>query len=297
MIITWQDGMDLYKSHTLEVNGTENVYTLELCDRDIPSEVRNVSDIINDCLKERDTKTVEVLYSGGLDSELVLRACIKNKIPIVVITMKLYIDGVIINSHDLYYSEKFCREHNLTQKFVELHARPFFENGDHINYLKPYYITSPHVASHFWLIEQCNSFPIMSGDYSWPQHIPVLSPHRLSFNSYSKFMQDNGISGIGNVLNHSLELNVKMIQQHIKNYSDPFNIMLFRSKMYSSLGLGNFEPRFRSFGWEYVSSKWFDRMKYKDELINMYGEDKSTIKWNTKIAEAINGSVGFNDKF
>jgi len=297
MITTWQEGIDSYRINTLEINGIENVYTVELCDRELPTDVRNFSDIIFDCFKDRGTKTVEVLYSGGLDSELVLRACIKNKIPVIVITMKLYIDNVIINSHDLYYSEKFCRENNLTQKFVELHARSFYENGDYINYVKPYYITSPHVASHLWLIEQCSSFPIMCGDYSWPQHDKILSPHRLSFNSYSRFMKDKNITGIGNVLNHSLELNIKMIQHHIQHYADPFIIMLFKCKMYNSFGLGTFEPRMRSYGWEHVNPKWFDRMQYKDDLIKMYGDNKSIIKWGKKIANAMGGVPGINDKF
>jgi hypothetical protein len=298
MVITWEEGIDSYKINTLEINNIENIYTVELCDRELPTETRNFSDIIFDCFKYRDTKTVEILYSGGLDSELVLKSCIKNKIPVSVITMKLYIDNVLINSHDLYYSEKFCRENNLTQKFVDFHARSFYENGDYINYLKPYYITSPHVASHMWLIEQCGSFPIMCGDYSWPQHTnKILSPHRLSYNSYSRFMKDRNITGIGNVLNHSLELNIKMMQHHIQNYTDPFYIMLFKCKMYNSFGLGTFEPRMRSFGWEYVNLKWFDRMKYKTDLIKMCGEDKPIVKWGKKIAEVLGGEPGSNDKF
>lgn len=299
MIITWEEGIDSYRKNTLEINDIENIYTVELCDRALPTEVRTFSDIIFDCLSDRDTKTVEVLYSGGLDSELVLKACIKNKIPVTAITMKLYVDHILINSHDIYYSEKFCRENNLTQKIVDFHIRPFYENGDHINYLKPYYITSPHVATHMWLLEQCSSFPVIGGEYSWPQDSKVLSPHRLSFNSCARFMKDKNITGIGNVLNHSLELNVKMIQQNIRTQQDinPSNIMLFKHKMYNNFELGAFEPRMKSYGWENVSPSWFDKPKYKDDLIKMYGDNKSIIKWGKKIADAMGGEPGMNDKF
>lgn len=297
MIIAWTDGVDDYKSHILEINQHQNLYTLELNDVRTAEEPKSFSDMIYDCLKNRQCKQIEILYSGGLDSELVLRACLANKIPTVALTMKIYIDGVIINTHDLYYSEKFCRENSVNQKFVEFHARTFYENGDYIQYLKPYYITSPHVASHFWLIEQANHFPVMAGDYSWPQQSKILSPHRLAFNSYQKFMDNKSIYGIGNMLNHSLELNLKMMQHHIMNYSDQNRIMLFRSKMYSSLGLGDFEPRSRSFGWEHVNSNWFDRMKYKEELIKLLGDTKSMIKWNQKIANLLEGEPGINDKF
>ena len=50
---------------------------------DVPFESnRNITDIFNDHLSIRQTKYVEVLYSGGLDSELVLLSCLKNKIPV-----------------------------------------------------------------------------------------------------------------------------------------------------------------------------------------------------------------------
>jgi len=301
MIITWTDGIDSYRTNTLEINNIENIYTVELCDRELPTEVRDFSDIIFDCFKDRGTKTVEVLYSGGLDSESVLKSCIKNKIPVQAITMKLYIDNILINSQDLYYSEKFCRENNLTQKIVDFHIRPFYENGDHVKYLKPYYITSPHVASHMWLIEQCNSFPVIGGEYSWPQKSKVLSPHKLSYNSYSRFMKDNNITGIGNVLNHSLELNVKLIQHslYVQNYVNSYNISLYKSKMYNEFGLGPLEPRMARYGWEIIDSHriWFDKIKYKEDLIKMYGVDKSIIKWGKKIAEAMGGEPGTNDKF
>jgi len=299
MIVTWEEGIDSYIINTLEINDIENIYTVEICDRELPSESRSISDIIFDCFKDRDTKTVEVLYSGGLDSELVLKACIKNKIPVTAITMKLYIDDIIINSHDLYYSEKFCRENNITQKLVDFHIRSFYENGDHVSYLKPYHITSPHVASHLWLLEQCSSFPVIGGEYSWPQPSKVLSPHRLSYNSYSRFMKDRNITGIGNVLNHSLELNIKMIQHSLDTQYiiNSFDIMLFKYRMYNNFDLGIFEPRMKSYGWENVSPKWFNKMKYKDELVNMYGIDKPIIKWGKKIADVMGGEPGMNDKF
>jgi hypothetical protein len=67
--------------------------------------------------------------------------------------------------------------------------------------------------------------------------------------------------------------------------------------MYNNFELGTFEPRMKSYGWENVSRKWFDKTKYKEDLIEMYGADKSIIKWGKKIAKAIRGEPGTNDKF
>jgi hypothetical protein len=38
-------------------------------------------------------------------------------------------------------------------------------------------------------------------------------------------------------------------------------------------------------------------MKFKDDLIKMYGDNKSIIKWGEKIADAMGGTPGINDKF
>ena len=112
-IIEWNVGLNGFKKCMLELGENSHKFTTELLD--VPFEPnRNITDIFNDHLSNRQTKYVEVLYSGGLDSELVLLSCIKNKIPVIAITLVIKIDGMIINTHDLYYAEKFCRENNLS---------------------------------------------------------------------------------------------------------------------------------------------------------------------------------------
>jgi len=219
-VIEWNVGLNDFKKCTLELGEHSHKFTTELLD--VPFEYgRNITDIFNDHLSIRQTKYVEVLYSGGLDSELVLLSCLKNKIPVIAITLIIKVKGLIINTHDLYYAEKFCREHSITHKLVELDADNFFENGNHLPYLTPYYIIEPHVATHLWLIEQCGYFPIIGGDWPWPHtHIPqkVLSPFRLEFSSYERFMTDKGINGIGNMISYSLESSYKLIEIHLNNH-------------------------------------------------------------------------------
>ena len=213
-IIEWNVGLTGFKKCMLELGENSHKFTTELLDN--PFEYgRDITDIFNDHLSNRQTKYVEVLYSGGLDSELVLLSCLKNKIPVIAITLIIKVKGLTINTHDLYYAEKFCREHSITHKLVELDADNFFENGNHLPYLTPYYIIEPHVATHLWLIEQCSYFPIMGGDWPWVQtnkENKVLSPSRLEFSSYERFMKDKGINGIGNMIGYSLESSCKLIQ-------------------------------------------------------------------------------------
>lgn len=297
-VIEWNTGLKGYKKCILELGENSNKFTTELLDVPFESN-RNIADIFNDHLANRQTKYVEVLYSGGLDSELVLLSCIKNNVPVIAVTLVIKIEGMLVNTHDLYYAEKFCREHNITHKLIELDADTFFENGNHIDYLHPYYIIEPHVATHLWLIEQCNYFPIMGGDWPWTHtHIEnkVLSPFRLEFSSYDRFMQDKGINGIGNMIGHSLESSIKLIQIHLDNHIPGEPISNFKSRMYQTM-YPELEPRLRSYGWEIHKTSKFNLLKHKIELLKNLKITSHNIKWNNMIKQLLNTSSNQNDKF
>lgn len=297
-IIEWNTGLKGYKKCTLELGENSNKFTTELLDVPFESN-RNIADIFNDHLANRQTKYVEVLYSGGLDSELVLLSCIKNNIPVIAITLVIKIEGMMINTHDLYYAEKFCREHNITHKLIELNADAFFENGEHESYLHPYNIIEPHVATHLWLIEQCSYFPVIGGDWPWVHtHIDnkVLSPFRLDYASYERFMKDKGINGIGNMISYSLESSIKLIQIHLDNHIPGESISSFKSRMYQTMH-PELESRLKSHGWENHKSNKFNILSYKVELAKELKLTKSIIKWNQAVKTILNTTINENDKF
>jgi len=196
--IIWQDGINNYKKYTHDINTDTKVHFFNTELLKVPDHnYISLSEYCVDALQNRTTKFVDVLYSGGLDSELVLTLCLQHKIPVRAVTMRLVVNGYPINTHDLYYSEKFCRSNKVEHILIDLDVERFFESGRHYNYLKPYLITEPHVATHFWLLEQCDGFPILGGEYSWPwASKPLLSPHRHQYSCYDKFLVDNNIDGI-----------------------------------------------------------------------------------------------------
>lgn len=304
-VIIWYDGQDNYKKHTFCLNKDEpHEYTLELCDKILPKNTRSFVKIIEDILSLRKTKTVEILYSGGLDSEIVVKSCQLQKIPFKIITMRLLINGYPINTHDLYYSEKYCRENDIKQTFIDLDILNFFENGIFVDYLKPYYVVMPHVATHFWLLEQCSSFPIISGDYSWPwSHKPVLSPHRYYYSIYDKFLKDKNIDGIGNILNYSLELNCFFIKTHLEIQRQTKidtcmkSIPIFKQELVNKLGLGKHELRLRSYGWETLHPEVFDIKIYMNQLIKDLGLTNHNIIWNKVIGDVMGAGAGSNNLF
>lgn len=299
-IIEWNVGLNNYKKCTLEIN-EDNVphnFTTELLDVAFDPN-RNITEIFNDHLSVRQSKYVEVLYSGGLDSELVLLSCIKNNIPVIALTLVIKVEGLVINTHDLYYAEKFCREHNITHKLIELDADKFFQNGDHLPYLSPYHIIEPHVATHLWLIEQCNYFPIIGGDWPWAHtHVPekVLSPYRLEYASYERYMKDKGITGIGNMISYSLDSIIKLINIHLNNHIPGENISNFKSRMYQTM-YPELKPRIKNYGWENHKTSKFNLLTYKLHLIKQLKLTIPVIKWNTTIKELLNTRATENGKF
>jgi hypothetical protein len=284
--IEWFTGLNNFKNHIL--NGRDFTTTLNECDFE-PN--RNVDAIFYDHLANRKTRKVEILYSGGADSECVLQSCIRNSIPVEAMTMVIQVKKLTLNVIDLYYSEKFCRENNIKQNLFYLDAEDLYLSGKYLDYLLPYNIIEPHVASHFWLIEQCNSYPVFGGDWPWYQsNKKVLSPIKSSYSQYENFMHDKGIDGIGNMVGYSFESLYKFIelQKLCKEDSVPF----LKQKIYNLS-----YPRIRNFGWETGYLTGFDIGKFRLDLIKKIGIEKSNIVWGTKIKSLIESNSNSNEMF
>jgi hypothetical protein len=291
-VIQWSTGLNGYKKHTLD----NNDFTTELTECQFESG-RSVDDIFNDHLIDRPNSPVELLYSGGMDSELVLMSLLRNNIPVEAMTMVIMIKGAILNVVDLYYSEKFCRENNVKQNLFYFDAVDFYESGKYLEYALPLRITEPHVPSHMWLIEQCHNYPIVGGDWPWLQvEKKVLSPFKLAFSSYERFMGSKNIPGIGNMISHSFESSYHFIEQHLKEHekgNDKFHTVPFlKYKMY-----GTKEPRIKSYGWEHCPKELFNIAKYQYELLKQTGASKSNIIWGEKISKLIDSTVTTNSLF
>jgi len=304
---SWFSGKDNYLKHTFEYNHPLNTnhYIVEALDVDYP-EGRKFDEIIVDNLSIRQTKFVEVLYSGGMDSEVVLQSCLRSKIPVKAITMKLQVDGTVINTHDLYYSEKFCRNNNINQTILDIDVKKFIDSGNHFKYLKRDKVSSFYPALNLWTVEQCTGFPVMGGNNFWPViangKVIRISPRRYEYFFYDKFFTDNNIHGIGDMLSHSLDINILIMKTKLQ--------VVRENNMYPSTSyikhtaftvLGNkIEPRIADGGWTNWYShlnkenvaRLFDPEKTRIQLTHLYGKVNHKIIWNKKIAGALNISPG-----
>jgi hypothetical protein len=299
---TWFEGYNGYKKCTTTYNaeGKLDRFHTELLDVEL-MDTTNIYEIFNIHLSQRQTKTVEVLYSGGVDSEIVLLACMYNKIPFRAITMRIYTGDILLNTHDVYYSEKFCRENHIEQKFIDFDVVKYYEDGNHFKLLEPYSIGHAGTASYFWLISQCSGFVVRGGDYSWPWiQQPVISPHQHKHSMYQQFMNDNGIHGIGNMLSYSIDLNLKFIKSHIELYNhdkhDPSNsvkLPYLKCDVFHHAGFSNIEPRIKAHGFELITKGAYDA-----PCIELFGNSISSISWGDKISELIGSTeIRYNDRY
>lgn len=306
----WYSGLNNHKKNTFKENNKfrQHSYNLEFIDQDIPNN-RTLDQIFLDHVANRQTKYIEVLYSGGLDSECVLNSCLNNKLPVRAITMRLMTKGFPINTHDLYYSERYCRRKNIEQIFIDLDLDKFFENGIYFELLEPYKITMIHVSTHFWLFKQCTGFPILGGDYSWPQidiGKNIISPHKHAFAMYDKFLLDNSINGIGNMLSYSAESNIFFLKNHIdliKNDvtgvygGDDFKITFLKRDLCKKVGYTDVEHRMKSYGWDFINPLVINYNPYLKNLYSKLGTTSSSVTWNKQIADVIGNVPGTNNSY
>ena len=307
MITEWFDGKDNYMKKTFEKDpqGKKHKFTVEVLEQEVP-ENRHLNEILQDHVSHRQTKTVEVLYSGGVDSEAVLNSLHVSGVPIKAITMRLLVRGCAINTHDLYYSEKFCRQRGINQKIVELDAKTFYESGKFLDYTAPYSIPSPHCGSYFWLFEQTTGFPVNGGDYFWPwtygpNHMEnkIISPSRYDYACNQLFLRDRGIDGIGDMLKWSLEGNIHMMKAHIAAMDSGtfYGLYDFKKKMHSILGFEDCEQRTQNYGYNYVSKSMLDIDRIKEENTIKNGDVESVIVWKKQIADILGGVPGSNNRY
>ena len=297
---TWFEGINDYKKCTLTYGDDGKLLHFHTELREVERmDTTDIYEILNIHLSQRQTKTVEVCYSGGVDSEVVLLSCIHNKIPVRAITMRIHYNNMLINTHDIFYSEKFCRENHIEQKFIDFDYVKIGESGEYLKLLSPYNIKIASAAPHLWMLSQLSGYVVMGGDYSWPWIVkPVISPYKHSFNMNNQFMKDHGIHGISNMLSHSIDSNLHFIKSHVVVYdhekhnpSERLKVSRLKSEVYQHAGF-TVEPRIKASGLESIPPG-----DYNAQCIELFGDSVSSVSWGDSISEIIeSGSIRYNDK-
>ena len=99
----------------------------------------------------------DLLFSGGVDSEIVLRCHVELKIPINVFIFK-YENNY--NFHDVRHALRICNELNITPVVIDFNLQKFFET-DAYDIWKMGYFHKAGMLPHMKMIEYLDNIPVL----------------------------------------------------------------------------------------------------------------------------------------
>ena len=99
-------------------------------------------------------KTPIVTLSGGIDSQAVMYAAAKSKVPFEVVSMRFNKD---LNSHDLITGQELAKSLGITIRYIDINIIQFYTTGKYLDYIDPYQNSSPQMAALLWMYEQITS--------------------------------------------------------------------------------------------------------------------------------------------
>ncbi len=108
-------------------------------------------------IRSRTNLPLHVMFSGGADSEVVVRSFAEAGIEIEAAILKFKDD---INDHDIQWAIKACKNLNVPYRFYELDLLKFWAEG-YQTYSDPTYCISPQLLPTMWLADQIQGYPIM----------------------------------------------------------------------------------------------------------------------------------------
>ena len=149
---------------------------------------------------------IAVLFSGGMDSEVVLEVCKDINADFYAVFCLYTYKGLPVNVQELYYVEKYCRENVVTLKTIELDLGWFFEKDKYLKYVQMYYCNVGQICPYLWFVEQVTDCAILGGD---APHIisndPITYfPPVLGQISVERMFAMQERKGIPNFLTHSM---------------------------------------------------------------------------------------------
>ena len=166
----------------------------------------SMKESIENDIRSLGNRKIAVMFSGGMDSEIVLEACRDIKADYYAVFCLYTYRKMPVNTHELYHVEKYCRENSVQLKTVELDLEWFYEGGEFLEYSKKYLCNFAQICAYLWIIDQIDDYLLLGGD---APHITSTDP--LTFfapllgqcSVERKFAMD-GRTGIPNMLTHSL---------------------------------------------------------------------------------------------
>lgn len=118
------------------------------------SECLETARIIQQTAKE----SVNVMFSGGVDSEVALRSFYEAGVPVSASILKLKND---LNLHDYSWAILTCEELGIPYKLYELDLHKFWTSPAALQLARDTQCISPQLLATMWLVDQCEGFCVL----------------------------------------------------------------------------------------------------------------------------------------
>lgn len=207
------------------LNCRENEAQLYIEYADVGSDL--LIDSIGRELKNLNRKDIVIPLSGGIDSEAIAQAAVKHNIDFKSVIMRYIYDGEVQNEYDFKYAVDFCNENKIDYSFIDLDCNWFFEESEKfLTYATNYFVTSPQLCCHLWMLDQIKGFPVIAGDpvfVSKGNH-STLCIKPIMYYCYDYYFHKTKREGISRMLCYS---------PGIINSTIPIDLKLFEDKKYN----------------------------------------------------------------
>lgn len=210
---------------------------------------------------------VNIFFSGGVDSEVVVNAFLEAKVPFTCIICD---NGY--NQHDNIYAIKYCKLHQINYKIISLDVKEFWKKELYKRSMETKCI-SPQFPVIMWMVEQIDGFNILGSgecflnkesDGSWVMF------EREKVATLYKHYDIHNIKGAPGFFQYTPELMLSFLENPIVKdaiaYSEYDNSYPFKPRVYHDLW-SDMEPRTKYTGFEKL--KTLDE-KYRNILSKLY---------------------------
>lgn len=121
-------------------------------------------------IKDSTDLPIEVLFSGGMDSQAVVEAFHEAGIPFTVVILR-FTRG--LNAHDIAYAIDWCEAKGMRPRFIDLDLDDFYAGPAWVHADETYCVNQL-ILPHFHAVDLCDGFPVIgSGDIIPARNIRV----------------------------------------------------------------------------------------------------------------------------
>lgn len=142
-----------------------------------------VKDFRSECIaaaekiyNNRNGAKLDILFSGGSDSEIVLRSFLELGVDFNVHIMR-YDD--YLNAHDWSYAYVICQNLNIKPIFHDLNLLKFWQSDEFAKRAKLSKSVSPQLVPHMWLMDQVDGLPVMGSGECYTARHDILEMRKV----------------------------------------------------------------------------------------------------------------------